>query len=402
VGEGEGGSRIFDSRQRALAPLPTTGDPEHAGGRLLRLYVCGITPYESGHLGHAFTFCSFDVLIRWAEAQGIRVKYVQNVTDVDDPLFERAQRDGVAWDALARSQVDVLLRDMSDLGWRRPDVMPWVSNEVEGVIGAVAELCDAGYAYRTDAVYFDVTRALDYGGLSHRSRISMLRKLRDEGLLGEVSPGAKRNALDFPLWRPSAPGEPSWQAPFGPGRPGWHIECSVMARRHLGAQIEIHGGGRDLIFSHHESERAQSEALNHGLTFAQAWMHAGMVRYEGHKMSKSLGNLVLVPQLLERVTPAAARLCLAQHHYRRDWTFRWDLLDRVDALAGRLAALLGTETAGHPERPATALADEFALALDDDLDTSRAVRVLSRAVAAGDEASARWMTSILCGDAALS
>ena len=229
----------------------------------------------------------------------------------------------------------------------------------------------------------------------------MLRKLRDEGLLGEVSPAAKRNPLDFALWRQSAPGEPSWPAPFGPGRPGWHIECSAMAMRHLGPQIEVHGGGRDLIFSHHESERAQSEALNHGLPFAQAWMHAGMVRYEGHKMSKSLGNLVLVPQLLERTTPVGARLCLAQHHYRRDWTFRWELLDRAHALAARLAALLGTRTAGNTDRPATALADEFALALEDDLDTSRAVRILGRAVGAGDEASARWMTSILCGDAAL-
>ncbi|MBO0701560.1 MAG: class I tRNA ligase family protein, partial [Candidatus Dormibacteraeota bacterium] len=320
-------TQVWDSRRLERVPLPFSEDPRDPGRRVLRLYVCGVTPYDSGHLGHAFTFLSFDLLVRWAEAQGLPVLYVQNVTDVDDPLFERARRDGIRWDLLADREVRAFTGDMQALGWRPPDHMPRVSQEIDGIRTAVGELLEGGFGYRTDAVYFDVARYPDFGGLSHRTRRSMLTKLRDEGMLGEVSATAKREALDFMLWRPSAPDEPSWPAPFGPGRPGWHIECSAMSRRYLGPQLDVHGGGRDLVFSHHESERAQSESLTGRPPFARAWMHAGMVRYQGRKMSKSLGNLVVVRQLLERTSPAAARLALLSHHYRRDWEFRWDRLE---------------------------------------------------------------------------
>jgi L-cysteine:1D-myo-inositol 2-amino-2-deoxy-alpha-D-glucopyranoside ligase len=382
---------------------------------MLKLYVCGVTPYDSGHLGHAFTFCAFDVLIRWVEASGFRVRYVQNVTDVDDPLFERARRDGVSWSELADGQLRVLRDDMDALGWRPPDVMPRVSTEIPAITTAVEELARAGYAYQTDAVYFDASRYPGYGELSHRSRRSMIRKLRDEGLLGTVGPGAKGDELDFPLWRPSAPDEPRWPSPFGEGRPGWHIECSAMSMRYLGEQVDVHGGGRDLAFSHHESERAQSESLTGCVPFSRAWMHTGMVRYGGHKMSKSLGNLVVVTEALERAPAAALRLYLASHRYRRDWTFRWEGLAGAARLVVRLADLVGGGGGGGAasagggrgagptslSRGDPGLLRAFAAAMDDDLDTPRAVNVLRSAVRRRDAAAAAWMTHVLCGTAAL-
>ena len=232
----------------------------------------------------------------------------------------------------------------------------------------------------------------------------MVRKLRDEGLLGEVGPGAKRDALDFPLWRRSAVDEPAWDsAEFGPGRPGWHIECSAMAMRYLGPVVDVHGGGRDLAFSHHESERAQSQSLTGRDVFARAWMHTGMVRYEGRKMSKSLGNLVVVRQCLERAPAAAVRLYLASHHYRRDWSFRWEGLDRAVALAARIRDLVGVRrgAGAGPAAGGKELVREFTAALNDNLDTPAAVRVLRRAVRERDAAAAAWMLGILAGTAAL-
>jgi L-cysteine:1D-myo-inositol 2-amino-2-deoxy-alpha-D-glucopyranoside ligase len=372
--------------------------PRTKGGRqTLTLYVCGVTPYDSGHMGHAFTFSMFDVLVRFVESGGVRMRYVQNVTDIDDPLFERARRDEIDWRILADRETKVHIRDMTVLGWRPPDAMPRVSEEIDRIKAAVTKLHSSGYAYRTDGLYFDVSRYRGYGRLSHRTRRSMLRKLRDEGLLGTVGPGAKRDALDFPLWRGSAPDEPSWPSKFGPGRPGWHIECSAMAMRYLGEQIDIHGGGRDLTFSHHESERAQSESLTGKAPFARAWMHTGMVRYEGRKMSKSLGNLVTVSQALARAPAAAVRLYLVSRHYARDWDFDWAGLSRYARLIERTRAVL-KNPAGQAS---PALIKEFNAALADDLDTPRAVRTLRMAVRGRDAASARLMLSILVGTASL-
>jgi L-cysteine:1D-myo-inositol 2-amino-2-deoxy-alpha-D-glucopyranoside ligase len=397
--------KVWDSLGRRLAPLPLSDDLERPGEQMLRLYVCGVTPYDSGHVGHAHTFCTFDLLVRWVEANGVRTRYVQNVTDVDDPLFERARRDKVGWDEIAEREVRRLVSEMGTLGWRPPDVMPWVSREIPCILSAVQRLNEAGCAYQTDALYFEVSRFPGFGELSHRTRRSMLRKLRDEDLYGEIGPEAKRDPLDFPLWRASQPDEPSWPSPFGTGRPGWHIECSAMAMRYLGPQVDVHGGGRDLAFSHHEAERAQSESMTGRVPFARTWMHAGLVRYQGHKMSKSLGNLVQTPELLKRVSPAAVRLYLASHRYRGDWDFRWLPLERMATLSERLAGLLGSDQAGMAERPVTGragrLADDFAAALDDDLNSPLAVRCLRRAVNLREESAARWMTSILCGQAAL-
>jgi L-cysteine:1D-myo-inositol 2-amino-2-deoxy-alpha-D-glucopyranoside ligase len=386
--------RVRDTRTEKKVRLV----PQNKGGRqTLTLYVCGVTPYDSGHMGHAFTFSMFDVLVRFVESAGVRMRYVQNVTDIDDPLFERARRDQVDWRILAERETAVHVRDMTALGWRPPDVMPRVSEEIGRIKTAATKLHAAGYAYRTDALYFDVSRYRGYGNLSHRSRQSMLRKLREEGLLGTVGPGAKRDALDFPLWRSSAPDEPSWPSKFGPGRPGWHIECSAMAMRYLGEQIDIHGGGRDLKFSHHESERAQSESLTGKRPFAKAWVHTGLVRYEGRKMSKSLGNLVKVSQALTRAPAAAVRIYLVSHRYQRDWDFEWAGLLNSARLIERARAVLK-----HADGEASpALIDEFNSALADDLDTPRAVRALRLAVRRRDAAAVRWMLGILAGTASL-
>ena len=355
-------------------------------------------------MGHAFTFVLFDVLVRFLEANGVRVKYVQNVTDIDDPLFERARRDRVDWRELADRETQVHLRDMTVLGWRPPDVMPHVSKEIKRIVDGAARLQRSGYAYQTNAVYFETAKYPSYGRLSHRSRRSMLGKLRDESLLGSVGPDAKRDLLDFPLWRPSAADEPAWPSKFGDGRPGWHIECSVMAMHYLGAQIDIHGGGRDLIFSHHESERAQSESLTGKKPFARSWMHTGMVRYDGHKMSKSLGNLIKVSQALQRAPAGAVRLYLISHRYGRDWDFKWEGLARsakfIDTLAKFLAAEARSGDRGR-QAPGRALMAEFNAALADDLDTPRAVRALRAAVRQRDVAAVRAMTAVLLGTASL-
>jgi L-cysteine:1D-myo-inositol 2-amino-2-deoxy-alpha-D-glucopyranoside ligase len=370
----------------------------------ITIYVCGVTPYDSGHMGHAFTFAIFDVLVRFIESGGTRVKYVQNITDVDDPLFERARRDGVDWRDLAERETKVHIRDMTVLGWRPPNVMPRVSEEIPRILSAASRLKSSGHAYKTDALYFDTSTYPGYGRLSHRTRRSMIRKLHEEQLLGTVGPRTKRDALDFPLWRGSGPDEPAWPSRFGEGRPGWHIECSVMAMRYLGPQIDIHGGGRDLIFSHHESERAQSESLTGKAPFAGAWVHTGMVRYEGRKMSKSLGNLVKVSQALQRAPAAAVRLYLVSHRYRRDWEFQWAGLARAARFVERMRKLLADDARAGKRHaaPGKALMAEFNAALGDDLDTPRAVRALRAAVRQGDAAAVRAMNDVLIGSALLS
>src|SRR2546421_2875576 len=376
------------------------------GRKPLTLYVCGVTPYDSGHMGHAFPFSMFDVLVRFLEANGTRVKYVQNITDIDDPLFERARRDDIEWRDLAERETQVHIRDMTVLGWRPPDAMPRVSDEISRILAAASRLKASGYAYRTDALYFDTSKYRGYGRLSHRTRRSMLRKLREESLLGRVGPNAKRDLLDFPLWRPSAPDEPAWPSKFGGGRPGWHIECSVMAMHYLGQQIDIHGGGRDLVFSHHESERAQSESLTGKKPFARAWVHTGLVRYEGHKMSKSRGNLVKVSQALQRAPAAAVRLYLVSHRYGRDWTFEWKGLTRSARFIERMRKFLADDARfahdGPRLEPGRRLMAEFNAALADDLDTPRAVRVLRAAVRERDAPAVRAMQEVLLGSAALS
>ena len=368
------------------------------------MYVCGVTPYDSGHMGHAFTFLIFDVLVRYIESTGTRVRYVQNITDVDDPLFTRARKEGIDWRELADRETKVHIRDMTVLGWRPPDLMPRVSDEIPRIVTAASRLKSSGHAYQTDALYFDASSYRGYGRLSHRTRRSMIRKLREEELLGNVGPTAKHDELDFALWRPSALDEPDWPSKLGPGRPGWHIECSVMSMHYLGPQIDIHGGGRDLVFSHHESERAQSESLSGKAPFVHAWVHTGMVRYKGRKMSKSLGNLVKVSQALQRGPAAAVRLYLVSHRYSRDWEFEWNGLARAARFVERMRKFLADadRAGGRHAAPGRALMAEFNTALADDLDTPRAVRALRAAVRQKDAGAVRAMKEVLLGTASLS
>ncbi|MDQ3881249.1 MAG: cysteine--tRNA ligase, partial [Chloroflexota bacterium] len=305
--------RLHDERRGAKHEF------EPVGAAPVGLYVCGITPYDSGHLGHAFTYVQFDVLNRYLRHLGHDVRYVQNLTDVDDDMLRRARELGEDYLALGERNVTGFFRDMDALNWLRPDVYPRATHHIPAMQRLIARLLERGHAYRADGfVYFDVASFPTYGALSRIPRDEMLPVANERGNVPDA-PG-KRDPLDFIVWQPSAPGEPSWTSPWGAGRPGWHIECSAMSMEYLGDRFEIHGGGSDLIFPHHESEIAQSEGATGVRPFVAFWMHTGMVHHEGEKMSKSLGNLVLVRDLLVDYPGDAIRLYLLSHHYRAECT----------------------------------------------------------------------------------
>ena len=289
-------------------------------GRRVTLYVCGITPYDAAHIGHAFTYVAFDTLVRFLRHRGHEVVYCQNVTDVDDDVLARAASNGEDYLALGRRETAAYLRDMDALNVARPTVFPKATQEIPAMVELAAELVDGGNAYVVDGtVLFDVTTFPGFGELSELGPAEQRELLAERG--GDPDDPRKRHPLDFVVWQRSQPGEPWWDSPWGRGRPGWHLECSAMSRRHLGVTIDLHGGGADLLYPHHESERAQSEAAN-GARFARRWLHTGMVRYQGEKMSKSLGNLVFPRDLVREHEPAAIRLALLAHHWRSAW--EWD------------------------------------------------------------------------------
>jgi L-cysteine:1D-myo-inositol 2-amino-2-deoxy-alpha-D-glucopyranoside ligase len=273
---------LYDTRRGHRVAFRTHGRP-------MTLYVCGITPYDTTHLGHARTFLLFDVLVRHLEATGRRVRYVQNVTDIDESILQRAARDGESWRALGRRHERGFRADMARLGWRPPDVMPHATREIPSMAALIRRLLATGHAYRLPGggVYFDVRRFPRYGALSRFSPARMRRLLatQDDARLDDPR---RRHPLDFALWR-KVPAGPSFPSPFGRGRPGWHLECSAMAHHHLGVPVDIHGGGADLIFPHHEAEIAQSEAA-WGRPFVRFWLHVAPMRLGGQKMSKSTGN----------------------------------------------------------------------------------------------------------------
>ena len=274
------------------------------------MYVCGITPYDSTHLGHAATYLTYDLLIRRLEELGHEVRMVRNVTDVDDSILPKARELGVPYLELAEAELARFRSDMEALGTRPPLAEPRATESIDGMIDMVNALLDDGHAYLTHGtVYFDVSTFPRFGEVSHYSRDHMVRLARTRG--GNPDDPHRRDPLDFVLWQPSLPDEPAWRAPFGVGRPGWHVECSVMAMNELGPTIDLHGGGTDLIFPHHECEVAQSESIT-GQPFSRHWVHSAMVSYEGEKMSKSLGNLVFVSDLLKTADPRAIRLALMQ------------------------------------------------------------------------------------------
>ena len=354
--------RLFDTARRQVVPF----EP----GPVVRMYVCGITPYDSTHLGHAATYLAYDLLIRRLEDLGHEVHMVRNVTDVDDSILPKARELGVPYLELADRELARFHSDMAALEMRPPVAEPRATEAIPGIIDMVNRLLDAGHAYLTHGtVYFDVSTFPRFGELSHYPADHMVRLARARG--GKPDDPHRRDPLDFVLWQPSLPDEPAWRGPFGVGRPGWHVECSVMAIENLGPTLDLHGGGTDLIFPHHECEVAQSESVT-GARFCNHWMHSAMVSYEGEKMSKSLGNLVFVSDLLTVADPRAIRLALMRHHYRAGFEWYDTDLDEGTALLRRLHAAVGAGTGPDP-RP---FADRVRRALDDDLDAPRALEAL--------------------------
>jgi cysteinyl-tRNA synthetase len=363
--------RLYNSRTRTLdefSPLQP--------GRVT-VYVCGMTPSFHPHLGHARTFLTFDVLRRYLESQGYDVTYVQNITDIDDRIIERAKTEGVSWDAVVKRYLDEYEASAKRLGLTPPDREPRATEELPSIIELIQGLIARGAAYESgDGVYFAVDEGVfpRYGELSHQS-IDELRA----GVRVAVRED-KRGRLDFALWKKAKPGEPSWPSPWGPGRPGWHIECSAMARRYLGDQIDIHGGAADLIFPHHENEVAQTETFTGKHPMANFWVHAGLLNVDGQKMSKSLGNFTPLADMLDRYPAAVIRYLFLQTGYRKPSNFTEEAIEAAGkGLRGLYADLeiLRKSSSGAlaPAKDSSAQPDlrEFNEFLDDDLNTAGAV-----------------------------
>jgi len=355
--------RLYDTARREIVPFQP--------GEVVTIYTCGITPYDSSHLGHAAAYVAYDVLQRRLRDRGHQTRCVRNVTDVDDDILRKAAELGVHYLDLAAAEIAKFDADMETLGLLPSWSEPRATSAIPDIRGFIGMVLDRGHAYQSGgAVYFDVASFDRFGQVSHFDRNEMLRLAAEHG--GRPDDPNKRDPLDFVLWQPSGAGEPAWESLWGSGRPGWHIECSALALRELGTTIDLHGGGSDLIFPHHECEAAQSEAAT-GESFVRHWMHQAMVRMDGAKMSKSLGNLVFVHELAKEWDPRAIRLAVVAHHYRDSWEWSEKVLP---AAAKRLDAWV---EAGKGE----AAAAEVRRALDDDLDAPTAVATIDRAAAEG-------------------
>ena len=369
--------RVYDSAAEALRPI--------APGAEATMYVCGITPYDATHLGHAATYVTFDILNRVLRDAGHSVNYVQNVTDIDDPLLERAAQTGEDWRDIAAREIALFRTDMTALRVLPPRNYIGAVESIPLVTEMISGLLEKGAAYALDGdIYFPVASTERLGQVSHADRATMLALSRERG--GDPGRPGKKDPLDPLMWRVERPGEPAWPSPFGPGRPGWHIECAAIAVRYLAASIDIQGGGIDLIYPHHELGAAHAEIATGSWPFARAYVHQAMVGYEGHKMSKSRGNLVLVSRLRAAGTdPMAIRLALLGHNHRTEW--EW--LD--EDLAGaerRLVAWRGA--AALPAAPgAEPLLAEVRGILADGLDTPRALRAIDHWVLEAGERTPR-------------
>ena len=342
------------------------------------VYVCGITPYDAAHLGHAFTYVHFDVLVRYLRHLGAEVVHVQNVTDVDDDILRVAKERGVDFRELAEREVAAFERAMQAIGVTAPTQSPRATEFVPEMIEEVKALLEAGHgSERSGTVYFRVSSDPGYGRLSGYSREEMLKLSAERG--GHPEDPNKDDPMDFVLWQAWREGEPWWESPWGRGRPGWHIECSTMARRLLGQPVDVHGGGSDLIFPHHESELAQAEGVPGERPFVRHWVHTGTVHMAGEKMSKSLGNLAFVDDLLERHEPARLRRFLLRRHYREDWAFQERDL-ALESMGGATAEAGDGRARFDPQGDRAA----FYRALDEDLNTPDALRILDRAALSVD------------------
>jgi L-cysteine:1D-myo-inositol 2-amino-2-deoxy-alpha-D-glucopyranoside ligase len=368
--------RLYNTETHETEPLTETD---------VGLYVCGVTPYDTSHLGHAFTYTVFDVLIRYLRFLGRTVKYVQNVTDIDDDVLMRAAKTGRDWKELGDSEYASFRDQMARLGNLDPDVAPRATEHIPEILRIVERLVEKGVAYQNGgSVYFDTAEGANVGRLFAHSYESKLQIANERGNF--PADPLKRDPLDFVLWQGQKPGEPAWESPWDPGRPGWHIECSAMAIKHLGETVTLHGGGSDLIFPHHDAEIAQSENFT-GVPFVRHWMHAAMVYCGEHKMSKSLGNMVFVRDLIDGSSPDALRLHLLSHHYRETWDHPLDAAVPTTDLAAQLTRSLadaGEATDDEIERYGAAFLD----ALADDLDTPSAIAELER-LSGSEEPGAR-------------
>ncbi len=339
------------------------------------LYVCGITPYDTTHVGHAFTYTAYDQLIRYLEMKGISVRYCQNVTDIDDDILKKAKETGEDWRELGNRWTDHYIDDMIALNVRPPDYFPHATDVIAEIIHSVEDLIRVGLAYvKNGSVYYEVSRYPEFGQLSHLPHSEMLPVANERGNRPE-DPN-KRDPLDFVLWQAQAPGEPAWESSWGPGRPGWHIECSTMATKYLGKTVDIHGGGLDLCFPHHECEIAQAKPVLGHDRYVRYWMHTAMVGYQGEKMSKSLGNLVMVDKLLTTYSADAQRLYLGSHHYREAWTYNETDLKKFQELANSLSQAVRVENGKNAPFSPTKYLREFSESMENDLGTPGAVQAL--------------------------
>jgi cysteinyl-tRNA synthetase len=367
--------RLYDTAARSVrefSPLiPGTAS----------VYLCGATVQAPPHIGHLRSGVCFDILVRWLRASDYQVTFCRNVTDIDDKILKVSAEEGVPWWAVAERNMRKFTQAYEALGCLPPDVEPRATGHVPEMIVLMRRLIDSDHGYASDGdVYFDVKSFPDYGQLSGQ-RLDQMRPAEDSA--GE----GKRDPRDFAMWKAARPGQPSWETPWGPGRPGWHLECSAMATKYLGATFDIHGGGLDLVFPHHENEIAQSRAAGDG--FARYWMHNGLVSLSGEKMSKSLGNTLSLAEMLQTVRPVELRYYLGQAHYRSTIDYSAESLEeaaagyqRIEGFLTRAAELTTTEPAGA-DLPAA-----FTAALDDDLATPQALAVVHQEVKTGNNAAA--------------
>jgi L-cysteine:1D-myo-inositol 2-amino-2-deoxy-alpha-D-glucopyranoside ligase len=359
--------RLFDTARSAVVPF----EP----GPVVTLYTCGITPYDSAHIGHVATYLAYDVLQRRLRDLGHETRCVRNVTDVDDDILRKARSLGVYYLDLAAAETARFDRDMRAMGMLESASEPRATSAISDILRLIGKLFDAGAAYQANgAMYFDTRASNDFGQLFKLDPDEMVALSAERG--GNPNDPNKRHPLDFVLWQPSLDDEPSWESRWGPGRPGWHIECSALVIRELGETIDLHGGGSDLIFPHHECEAVTAETAT-GVPFVRHWMHVGMVRLDGEKMSKSLGNLIFASDLLVDHDPGAIRLTILCHHYRESWEWFDEELLKCEAL------LEGWRARGAGDGGLAEVRER----LDDDLDTPGAIAAIEHAVSRGEGVS---------------
>ncbi|MBI2430890.1 MAG: cysteine--tRNA ligase [Candidatus Levybacteria bacterium] len=337
-------------------------------GKKVSMYVCGITPYDTTHLGHAFTYVFFDVVYRYLTYRGYEINYTQNVTDIDDDILKRAKEENRNWRELGNFWTKRFLQDMKELNVLPPTHYIKATSSITTMIRIIRVLLGKGFAYQVNGnIYFSVKKDKEYGKLSRFSEDQMKILLKKRG--GNPNDPLKKHPLDFLLWQKSKNDEPYWQSRWGKGRPGWHIECSAMNLEYLGEQIVIHGGGHDLIYPHHESEIAQTESFTGKVPFVKHWLHVGMLKYKGQKMAKSVGNLVMVSDLLKKYSPNAIRYLLLSHHYRESWEFEEKELKEAEKIITSWTLRQIKEQQNF---------QEFKKAMDDDFNIPLALTILQK------------------------